>query len=91
MKTWIWSVLADQRLMAYRLLLTSDFSDLEIRCRGTTFKVHRCILSSQSEFFTAICRNGFKVSLSEKSRVIMPDALDIRGLINSLFGCVGAR
>ena len=50
------------------------FTDLKIMCEGTEFKVHKIVLSSQSEFFRATCSSGFlvrKVSVSSIRKLII--------------------
>lgn len=33
-----------------------EYSDLAVKCRGTTYNVHKAVVCSQSEFFAAACR-----------------------------------
>ncbi|KAF2813481.1 uncharacterized protein BDZ99DRAFT_257188 [Mytilinidion resinicola] len=42
------------------LLSSGEFSDLQIRCRDVTYKVHRVILCTQIKFFHNACSRGFK-------------------------------
>ncbi len=36
-------------------------SDLTIRCQGHTWRVHKAVLSTQSDYFSCAIKNGFKV------------------------------
>lgn len=45
------------------LFLSGEHSDLEIECRGWTFKAHKSVLCPQSDFFMVACNGGFKVGL----------------------------
>ncbi|KAJ5959156.1 uncharacterized protein N7479_006306 [Penicillium vulpinum] len=57
--------------MLQSLLHSGKYSDLTISCEGKRFQVHRAIVCSQSSFFDAVLKGGFKeVSLSE---VDLPD------------------
>ena len=47
------------------------FSDMEIKCRGSIFKVHRAILYGKSDFFRAACGGSFKVC-SVFPKLILP-------------------
>ncbi|OJI97995.1 hypothetical protein ASPVEDRAFT_147284 [Aspergillus versicolor CBS 583.65] len=42
------------------LFLHSQFSDMTVTCQGFTFKVHRSILCTQSDFFKAAMNGNFK-------------------------------
>lgn len=44
------------------MLLNGRYSDMEIECENFTFKVHRNIVCSQSDFFKAAMKGGFAVS-----------------------------
>ncbi|KAI9665417.1 MAG: hypothetical protein M1831_001856 [Alyxoria varia] len=47
------------------LLKSGDFSDLQIKCNGKTFKVHKAIVTPHSEYFKRICSSSFKESRTE--------------------------
>jgi hypothetical protein len=49
--------------LSARLFRSGDYSDLEVTCaEGTSFKVHKAIVCSQSKYFANACRpGGFKV------------------------------
>lgn len=44
-----------------RLLESGDYSDVTISCYGVTFRIHRSILCSQSEYFRKAFDGDFKV------------------------------
>lgn len=44
------------------LLDSGKYSDFKITCKGAEFKVHKAIVCSASDFFSALCDSGFKVS-----------------------------
>ena len=52
------SVQAD---LYHSLLRTGQGSDLVVMCNGTTFKVHKAILASRSDFFKTACWGVFRV------------------------------
>ncbi|CEJ60375.1 hypothetical protein PMG11_08952 [Penicillium brasilianum] len=45
-----------------KLLLSGDYSDLQIVCQETTFKVHQCIICPRSSFVGAAIKHPFKES-----------------------------
>ena len=45
------------------LLDSGKYSDFKITCKGVEFKVHKAIICSASDFFSALCESGFKVSV----------------------------
>lgn len=47
--------------IAERLLESGDYSDATISCYGVTFRIHRSILCSQSEYFRKAFDGDFKV------------------------------
>ncbi|KAJ5991369.1 hypothetical protein N7522_011576 [Penicillium canescens] len=53
------------------LLDSGKYSDLMISCEGRNFKVHRAIVCSQSSFFDAAVKGGFKEA--SLSQVDLPD------------------
>ncbi|KAH6628428.1 hypothetical protein F5144DRAFT_536893 [Chaetomium tenue] len=57
---------------ALRGLYTSgDYSDLVISCQGKEYKVHRAVVCTQSDFFSAACRGGFKEA--QEGKIDLPD------------------
>ncbi|KAK3338099.1 hypothetical protein B0H65DRAFT_477731 [Neurospora tetraspora] len=44
------------------LYSSGEYSDLVISCGGRKYHVHRAIVCTQSEFFSAACRGSFKAS-----------------------------
>jgi BTB/POZ domain-containing protein len=54
-------------LAGYRKLLeTGKFSDLTIKCRGESFKVHKAVVCSRSPFFMKACDSNFQVAAPTK-------------------------
>lgn len=47
-----------------KILLSGNYTDMEIVCQGFVFKVHQNIVCSQSPFFKAAMEGGFKVSIN---------------------------
>ncbi|KAE8374930.1 hypothetical protein BDV26DRAFT_295532 [Aspergillus bertholletiae] len=62
---------ADLQPILQSLLESGKYSDLTISCEGQNFEVHRAIVCSQSPFFKAAVRGGFKETSS--SQVELPD------------------
>lgn len=44
------------------LFRDGSYSDMEIVCNGFTFKAHRAVVCTQSDFFSAAFKSDFKVS-----------------------------
>lgn len=44
------------------LFLHGQYSDMTVTCQGFTFKAHRSILCTQSDFFRGAMNGHFKVS-----------------------------
>lgn len=49
--------------IARRLQETGLFSDFTITCKGHTFKVHKTVLYTQSEYFRKLLTGPFKVTI----------------------------
>lgn len=71
----------------HSLFDASKHPDVEIKCRSSTFKVHKCILSSHGGFFNLVCKNtAFKEG---KTGVITLDNDDpdvVLAVLNFLYG-----
>jgi hypothetical protein len=66
-----------------RLLDSSKYSDLTIQCDDQQWLVHKSIVCSQSDFFSAACDRDFKVrrrtmTLGEYSSLMDSDRQTIR-------------
>lgn len=48
------------------LLLDDKYTDLEIKCSGESFRVHRAVVCNKSAVLAEQCENGFLVSQSVK-------------------------
>ena len=50
-----------------RYFNTDKYSDVVVRCGKETFKAHKVILCSGSEWFVKACEGGFKVHIGISS------------------------
>lgn len=48
------------------LLESGQYSDFTIACGNVKFQVHRMIICSESDMFTAACNGNFKVKFDSK-------------------------
>ena len=48
------------------LLKSAKFSDYTITCPGKVFKVHKAIISAESQYFDVCCGGDFKVRTYHK-------------------------
>lgn len=53
---------SDLEIVMKSLFNGGKYADMTITCQGHTFNVHRAIVCSQSPFFDAALKDGFKVS-----------------------------
>jgi hypothetical protein len=53
---------SDLEVVMKRLLDEEKYADMTISCLGREFKGHRAIICSQSPFFDAALKGGFRVS-----------------------------
>lgn len=57
--------------MLGELLVSGDYSDFTITCKGRTFNVHRAVVCPQSSFFAAALNGRFLVSLRAAMAVVL--------------------
>jgi hypothetical protein len=53
------------------LYISGEYSDLVISCRGKEYHVHRAVVCTQSDFFSAACRGAFKEA--QEGKIDLPD------------------
>ena len=50
-----------------KLLISEKYSDLTVSCGVRSWKVHKAVVCTQSEFFASACDRGFKVQIAPLS------------------------
>ncbi|KAF2094455.1 hypothetical protein NA57DRAFT_60499 [Rhizodiscina lignyota] len=63
----------------------AKYSDLTIRCGEKTFKVHKMILCTQSEFFVNACERGFKESKTNEIDLSDNDVILIEAFLRFMY------
>ncbi|EZG02978.1 hypothetical protein H106_06508 [Trichophyton rubrum CBS 735.88] len=67
------------------LLRYGSYSDMEIVCNGFTFKAHRAVVCTQSDFFNAAFNGGFKEAKSRTVELPDDDSETIERVLSFLY------
>ncbi|OQO00436.1 hypothetical protein B0A48_13785 [Cryoendolithus antarcticus] len=67
------------------MLETGDFSDFSIVCGEREWKVHKAIISHQSEYFKAACSGGFDEASSKQIDLSCDDVTALETLISFMY------
>ncbi|KAK2609394.1 hypothetical protein N8I77_002891 [Diaporthe amygdali] len=77
---------ASLRASDLKLLETGNFADIEIICRGRTFKVHKAVVCSRSLWFEKALTGGFAEAATGKVKIDEEEPEAIEVMLRYIYG-----